>query len=383
MMQTLKNTIRKSFQLAGFEVKRRPKDHIEEPYFVENQVVPDIWKRPVYAQFIPSRLAPEGRPVILLGSSEETSRLAPTLSEFGIEVSRMEWDWQRNALNDEVNPNALIVLCKLPMNEEQWRVIRKLKEKFGPRVIGLQELVLPFTTIRQAQDVLDYYVKSLENIAPYYLGRNYFGPLDELNKAFPLADKTAIEFGPMDGAQTAGLVNLGVKSVTCIEARAESFIKTLIAKYAFRWDNVHLVMDDFHNADSLKYGRFDLAFAHGVYYHSVAPFFFFENLMTLSDNIFIGGYIFSDLQSSSFGEWDKLEYGNREYVVKKIPMGQSYNTGVNKFGYHFSRQDLLSFFADRGYQTSVISDEETHEPWGDRYLRFLACKNPGPPGTNT
>lgn len=70
------------------------------------------------------------------------------------------------------------------------------------------------------------------------------------------------------GFPEAGLINLGANCVTCIEARAESFIKTMVAKYAFRWDNVHLVMDDFHNADNLKYGRFDLAFAHGVYYHS-------------------------------------------------------------------------------------------------------------------
>ena len=56
-------------------------------------------------------------------------------------------------------------------------------------------------------------------------------------------------------------------------------------------------MDDFHNADAHKYGRFDLAFAHGVYYHSFAPFLFFENLISLSDNIFIGGYTTNAKQS--------------------------------------------------------------------------------------
>jgi hypothetical protein len=374
MKQILKSTIRKFFGLAGLEVKRKPKDRIEEPYFVENQVVPNIWKRPVYTELVPFRLLPEKHPVVLLGSSEERSRIRPAIAELGIEVVDVEWDWERNTVSDDLNPNALIVLCKLPMNEEHWRTTRRLKEQFGSRVIGLQELVLPFTTIRQAQDVLGYYIDTLEKIAPYYLGKEFFGPLDELNKAFPLAGKTVIEFGPMDGAQTAGLVNLGARSVTCIEARAESFIKTMVARYAFRWDNVHLVMDDFHNADKLKYGRFDLAFAHGVYYHSVAPFFFFENLMSLSSNIFIGGYTYADSNSSSFGEWDTLLYSGKKYVVKKIPMGQSYNTGVNKYGYHFCRDDMLSFFTERDYKVTVITDEETADPWGDRYLRFLACK---------
>jgi hypothetical protein len=375
MKQILKDTIRKSFQLAGLEVKRKPRDRIEEPYFIENQVVPNIWKRPVYTELIPRRLLPENQPVVLLGSSEEIARIASAVRESGLEVTGCEWDWDKSTVNDDPAPNALIVLCKLPMNEDQWRITRKLKEQFGSRVIGLQELVLPFTTIRQAQDVFGYYVDTLEKIAPYYVGQEFFGPLDELNKVFPLAGKTVIEFGPMDGAQTAGLVNLGARSVTCIEARPESLIKTMVAKYAFRWDNVHLVMDDFHNADNLKYGSFDLAFAHGVYYHSLAPFFFFENLMSLSNNIFIGGFIYGDSNSSSFGEWDTLQYDEKKYRVKKIPTGQSYNTGINRFGYHFCRNDLLGFFTERNYRVEVISDEETDEPWGDRYLRFLASKN--------
>ncbi len=129
--------------------------------------------------------------------------------------------------------------------------------------------------------------RALQEIAPIYAGEQYFGPLDELNQVFPLAGKRIIEFGPMEGAQTAGLVQLGAQSVTAIEARGGSFIKTMIARYCFNWNNVEIVMDDFHNADRQKYGEFDLAFAHGVYYHSFVPFFFLENLMSLSDNIFI------------------------------------------------------------------------------------------------
>jgi hypothetical protein len=33
----------------------------------------------------------------------------------------------------------------------------------------------------------------------------------------------------------------------------------MIACYCFGWKNVSLVMDDFHNADAHKCGRFDLA----------------------------------------------------------------------------------------------------------------------------
>jgi hypothetical protein len=371
----LKRAVKKAFNVAGLDIRRKRTRPPKELTLGENQIVPDIWKRPVYIEMMQSRLGSIEDPVLLLGESVEIEPLRSELLKHGFQVKGMEWDWEQDIPLTEGLGNSRIILCKVPMNESEWRSARKLKQRFGQRLVGLQEIVLPFTAIRQAQDSLVYSVGTLEEIAPYYLGNDYFGPLDELDKVMPLANKTIIEFGPMEGAQTAGLVRLGAKSVTCIEARAESFIKTMVAKYAFGWDNVNLVMDDFHNADDLKYGKFDLAFAHGVYYHSVAPFFFFENLMSLSDNIFLGGYTYAESGASSNGQFVNLEYGGKEYRAMKIPVGQSFNTAVNLYGYHFSGNDLQSFFSDRQYKITVISEEDAGDPWGDRYLRFLATRS--------
>ena len=156
----------------------------------------------------------------------------------------------------------------------------------------------------------------------------------------------------------------------------------MIACYCFGWRNVSLVMDDFHNADGNKYGRFDLAFAHGVYYHSFAPFLFFENLISLSDNIFIGGYTTNANQSvkpptTLTFTYETLEYEGKRYQVKRMLVGNSYNSAVNQFAYHFERDDLLKFFGDKGYDVTVISDEPSDDPWGDWFLRFLAQKKNG------
>jgi hypothetical protein len=154
----------------------------------------------------------------------------------------------------------------------------------------------------------------------------------------------------------------------------------MIARYCFNWNNVELVMDDFHNADRQKYGEFDLAFAHGVYYHSFVPFFFLENLVSLSDNIFIGGYCTSDSiaakPSNSFLSYtiETLEYQGKKYVVKRTRLGNTYNNAANEFAYQFNRKDLLDFFADRGYELTVLHDAATPDPWGDWYLTFLARK---------
>jgi len=81
---------------------------------------------------------------------------------------------------------------------------------------------------------VDYYIKTFDEIVPYYLGTDYFGPLKELNDEYNLRDKEVIEFGPFDGCQSAGLINLGVKRLDCVEIRSENVTKTLAAAYAFK-----------------------------------------------------------------------------------------------------------------------------------------------------
>ena len=262
------------------------------------------------------------------------------------------------------------------MNSRHWQALKRLREDASVRVIGIQELLLPFAPIQMAQSLLPYFqeTSTLAAIVPYYLGREYFRPIDRLDEVFPLSGKSVIEFGPMDGCLTAGLVAAGVGRLVSIEARAENFIKTLVARQVFGWDNVELVMDDFHNADRVTYGRFDLVFAHGVYYHSVAPFHFFENMLSLSDHVFIGGFCATD--SSPDGPYERLRYQDREYRAKRYEeRSELMTSGINASGYFFHTEDLLRFFRDEGCDVEVLSDDPSDVTAG-RYVRFLARRNP-------
>jgi len=379
MKAIAKAAIKKSFGSLGLEVRRKPPQKEEFELEEGSLVVPKIWNQPLFSEMIPLRLQSAPGPVVLLGSPKEIEFLRPGFVAAGREVRGINWNWDSQADMSSIPKETVLVVCKLPTNEQHWRVLKQLKQQFGSKVIGIQELVLPFTTLQQGQSLLEYSVDSFAELVPLYLGDEYYGPLAELNEAFPLAGKTVIEFGPMEGAQTAGLIHLGAKSVLGIEARGVSIIKSLIASYCFGWKNVSLVMDDFHNADAEKYGRFDLAFAHGVYYHSFAPFLFFENLMSLADNIFIGGYTTNAKQTvkppTALNYTSEiLEYEGKKYRVKRIVIGNSFNTAINQFAYHFDREDLLRFFADKGYDLTIITDEGSDDPWGDWFLRFLATK---------
>jgi len=379
MKAIAKTAIKKSFGLVGLELRRKAPQKEEWEMEDGSLVVPRIWNQPLFQQMIPLRLQSSTGPVVLLGNPEQIEFLSSGFAAAGREVRGIRWDWESQIDVPSIPEEALIIVCKLPKNERDWRVLKQLKQQFGSRVIGIQELVLPFTTLQQGQASFDYSVDTFAEIVPLYLGDEFYGPLDTLNEIFPLSGKTVIEFGPMECAQTAGLVHLGAKSVLGIEARAVSFIKTMIACYCFGWKNVSVVMDDFHNADADKYGRFDLAFAHGVYYHSFAPFLFFENLMSLADNIFIGGYTTNANQavkppSSLIYTFETLEYEGKKYKVKRIRIGNSFNSAINQFAYHFERDDLLRFFEERGYELEIITDDASDDPWGDWFLRFLAKK---------
>ena len=339
-----------------------------------NVVVPKIQLEPVLADLATSRLPESCRTAGLLGSASDTPPYRFALERRGVRAIEVEWDWQleQGSLPKITEEIDVLIVCKVPLNSQHWQALKRLKETASTKVMAIQELLLPFAPLQVAQSLLPYYqeTSTLSAITPYYLGRKYFGPIDKLNEVFPLSGKSVIEFGPMDGCQTAGLVAAGVGRLVSIEARAENLIKTLVACQAFGWSNVELVMDDFHNADRATYGRFDLVFAHGVYYHSIAPFHFLRNMLSLADHVFIGGFCATD--SLPIGPFSTLAYEGRRYKVKKQheAMG-SMTGGINPVGYYFERNDLMRFFHEEGFDTTVISDEPSEVTAG-RYLRFLS-----------
>jgi len=300
--------------------------------------------------------------ICLLGFESALGTTLPIVP--GKVIVSQPWNW-----GDPIPAVAgsLCVVCRIPRTELDWISLVAAR---GPNVYTLGEVVAPFSQITfLMKSGLNYYFKTPGENISYYLGEEYFGPLPELNALFPLKGKKVIEFGPFDGYQTAGLTHLGA-NVTAIEARAENVIKTRAAFSALGLP-VHIAMDDFHNVHSGRYGRFDLAFAHGVYYHSIAPFVFLENLISLSDNVFLGGFCATHALPTS--DWETLKYGGRDYRVKKYFETTGYTAGIHDVAYFFEAQDLMEFFRSKGYTVTVISDELSTLTTG-KFLRFLASR---------
>jgi hypothetical protein len=227
--------------------------------------------------------------------------------------------------------------------------------------------VAGFSRIPFLMRKLDYFFKNPDEIIPYYLGRDFFGPLPELNRRFSLQGKRVVEFGPFDGCQTLGLTHLGA-DVTAIEARAENAVKTRAALDATGL-TASIVMEDFHDTTAARHGRFDLAFAHGVYYHSHRPFVFLGNLIDLSDNIFVGGFCATDDLPSA--NWETLSHEGHTYRVKSYREVTGFTAGIHDTAYFFDADALMAFFKNHGFEVEVIDKEKSSVTAG-QFLRFLA-----------
>lgn len=315
-----------------------------------------------------------GRTAVLLGDRAQLESWRAAIRTVDFET--IEWDWNISLKEREELLDKTIVLCRVAVRPEEWETISELKQTHGERLVTITELLLPFTNIAFLQKRLNYFVSSFDAIIRYYFGLTDFTPFAKLEQAYSLKDRRVIEFGPFDGCQTAGIVNYGARSVDCIEARAENSAKTMAAAHALGWRNVRVLMDDFHNVDAVRYGTYDLAFAHGVYYHSIAPFLFLRNLMSLSDNIFLGGFCATETRPDV--PYTLLNYEGQSYKAKKYVEGNSFVSGVNPYGYIFDKDDLIRFFSERDYKVTVISEHAVPNArtytQGGIFLRFLAQK---------
>lgn len=334
----------------------------------KNVVLPEHWKTAQYCDLIASRVRRIDGALLLLGSPSETRLLQERLQAIGKNVTYLPWDWGQPVLPTPSSDTVSIV-CKIPLTEAEWRSILELRRS-SMRVLGIYELLLPCTLLDFAQKTLRYFVGTLEGITPLYLGESFFGPLDRLDELLPIRGLRVIEFGPGDATQTAGLVALGAAEITCIELRAENVLKTFAARELLAWNNVNVVMDDFHNVSSLNYGPYDLVVAHGVYYHSFAPFLFFENVLSLAGNIFFGGFYATDAVEAPY---ETLRHGDKEYRVKVYAEHTtSRGGGANTVGYLFTREDLIRVFRAAGREVTTISDAprtSSTDPRG--YIRIL------------
>ncbi len=317
---------------------------------------------------------PRHEEICLLGRGPGATRAFERLRAADFRVSLRPWSYLDRPPTTAELTAAHIVVCDTPRDARDWSTVRDLRRQFGKRLRPLWSLLLPLGVIHQAQAALPYYHNDLEGLAQSYCAPASLPFVAALAALVPLAGKRVIEFGTLEFGQTAQLAALGPSEVLTVEARPENVIKSLIGMFVGGFRNVTIVMDNFHNVASDNYGTFDLVFAHGVYYHSNAPFLFFENLISLAPAIFVGGFCATDARPH--GAWMTLSDQGQDYRVKSMFEGNESTAGLQANSIVFEGTSLLRYFECRGYRIDILERVDvTDNLAGGEYLRFLARRN--------
>ena len=305
--------------------------------------------------------------VLVCGNDALVDRVTEVLRAARHTVTRVRED-DRDPARDGLD----LVYVARAFEPTTYEAVSSLRTQRKGRVLTLLEVFGAACLFRAIDALVGYHVGPNLKLLEYMTGETILPPLARLNDRFPLAGKRVIEFGPLDGAMTGNLVALGAREVVCVEVRLMNVIKMLAARQWLRWDHVQVVNDDMHTVDAARHGRFDLVVAHGVYYHSIAPFQFLRNLVTLGDAIYLGRFCANPARLVR----PLVELPFEGHVYRAQPFDdplQSDGAGIHPIGYYFIPEDVVAFFEREGMSVEVIDLEESpaHKA-GGTYLRLLA-----------
>jgi hypothetical protein len=334
----------------------------------------------------------EDGPFTLLGARDKMALLAEALSKDGHASKIVEWGYAQPL--PPLPESARAILCEVPLTPDDYPALFAFKERH-PGCETIWELTLPIAAVREMIAVFDYNVGDADRFArkPETLAdqQRYFAQMASIYCArarparshgphrrasiargldmLDLKGRTVIEFGPADGVNTGRLIATGARQITEVEGRPENVVKLLAAKYAMGWDNLEILADNFQVPGRWASRRYDAVFAHGVLYHCVDPFYFFDQLTRISDTIFLGGWVATD--KAPLSEWRELRYGGHSYRVQVYDENAHFWAGLTTRSFFPEAQGVDDFFTRAGYKAIFREEIEASRSFSGGFMHWI------------
>ena len=197
-----------------------------------------------------------------------------------------------------------------------------------------------------------------------------------LNQRFPVAGKTVLELGPLEGGHTWQLERLGAASILSLEANTRAFLKCLIVKELLDMKRVRFRCVDFMAYLESVPGPVDLCVASGVLYHMRQPVALLERACRVADSLFLWTHYYDESFirrnrniAFRFSSGVPAEFGGFHHTMYR----REYGTGLFSrrsfggnagFSHWLHRDDILGALRHFGLTEIETQFEQTDHPHG-------------------
>lgn len=187
---------------------------------------------------------------------------------------------------------------------------------------------------------------------------------ERLGQGGRLDGLSVLELGPLEGAHSWQLEQLGAAEVVGVEANADAYLKCLVIKEVLGLGRTRFLHGDFAEFLRGTDRRFDLIFASGVLYHMADPLALIALIAAHTDRCFVWTHHYlaercpgRRAERAEVGGF-AAEYYRRAYGAK----GGQFWGGNRETASWMTRDAILSAFAHFGLgDIVVIEDTPAHE----------------------
>tara|TARA_B100001123_G_scaffold424443_1_gene535956 strand:+ start:7068 stop:7853 length:786 start_codon:yes stop_codon:yes gene_type:complete len=173
--------------------------------------------------------------------------------------------------------------------------------------------------------------------------------------------KRILELGPLEGAHTWLMEELGASEILAIEAHERSYLKCLITKELTGMKTSRFLFGDFEKYLENCESHFDICVASGVLYHSTQPLRLLYNISQITDTIFIWTHYFDegvlDTQPSIKDRYldpvqlreGSFECGGYPFLYEESAENDAFCGGTLDHSVWMKKDDITQFLEENGF----------------------------------
>jgi SAM-dependent methyltransferase len=273
------------------------------------------------------------------------------------------------------------------LNRNYEKIIDANKRDVEERIKNMKKDERYISTVPSTQNAVDLFKDSWSSCLPLDNVKSGSIPLFDdpriraFNSVISVAGKTILELGPLEGAHSKMLQDLGAASVTSVESNSISFLKCLTVKNIFQLNTSFLLGDfrEYIKECKIKNIKYDIVLASGVLYHMTNPVELLRDISDVTEVVYIWTHYYSKTRTDTHKRFDKKpvlldsQYSAYKHYYRKALKLKGFCGGTLPYSLWLERDALLEGLQNVGFKSIEILNEGFDHPSGNE-ISLVASK---------